>query len=76
MSYDEAYDSLLELINTPKGGGSMEYIEILEDCVAKGIERIAYEDELYSLPKEEILKIFQKSDNNNIELLCYIIFRT
>ena len=58
-----------------EGGGSDDKIKELENAAAEENEKIIKEDSFYELPTNEILKIVEKSENEDAKLLYELISR-
>ena len=58
-----------------KEGGSEGKVEECENSIIDEIEKHIKDDYFYSLPTEEILKIISKSNIEDVELLCELIYR-
>ena len=68
----ELISELKTLLNE---GGNKEKIEELEEVIEEDIEEYVEEELFYELPTKEILKIIDKSNIEDIELISTIITR-
>ena len=64
-----------KLRNLIEEGGSKKKVAAYEDVIVEEIEKYVKEESFYELPTKEILKIVEKSEIDDIELLCEFISR-